>query len=45
MKHALLYVSILAITYLTPTPSLTKSTQIASHTYNVQAACQELARR
>tara|TARA_B100001769_G_C21508855_1_gene293577 strand:+ start:33 stop:170 length:138 start_codon:yes stop_codon:yes gene_type:complete len=45
MKHALLYVSILAITYLATTASLTKSTQIDCYTYNVQAACQELARK
>tara|TARA_R100001460_G_scaffold100401_1_gene143996 strand:+ start:503 stop:640 length:138 start_codon:yes stop_codon:yes gene_type:complete len=45
MKHAFLYFCIFGISYLAFTASLTKSTQIDCHTYNIQAACEELARK
>ena len=45
MKHALLYLCIFGIGYFAISDSLLQSTKIDCFTYNVEAACQELARK
>tara|TARA_R100000654_G_scaffold2628_1_gene9693 strand:+ start:580 stop:717 length:138 start_codon:yes stop_codon:yes gene_type:complete len=45
MKHAFLYLCIFGIGYLATTASLTKSTQIDCYTFNIESACEELAKK
>jgi len=45
MKHALLYLCIFGIGYFALTDSLLQSTKIDCHSFNIEAACQELAKK